>query len=518
MAGPVLAEELQPAGESAAKVTWGACPEDVEAGAHPLQCATVKVPLDYAKPDGTKIKIMISRVASENETKRRGVMLTNPGGPGGAGLSMPADLVTLGLPTTVMDGYDLIGMDPRGVGHSSPVSCGFTADQKYNGNIPPYAENKADVVKQAKAAKAVAEQCAAHDQDGRMRHMTTANTARDMDQIRMALGEKKISYFGASYGSALGAAYASLFPERSDRIVIDSNLGGTSLDRAGLRRFGLGAEDRFPDFAKFAAARHASYGLGETPSAVRKNYHALAEKLAQNPVAGIDGATFRVSVFVGLYGNAFAPMAQFWQSLAASDDDSVRRQIDKGEVPGAEELPQLGAQQQGSAAPSPNDNFWSAFLAVTCNDSAWPKDVSTYQRSVAQDRKRYPLFGAASANINPCAFWHHESEGPVKITDEGPENILVVQNLRDPATPLKGGEIAREAFGERARLVSIDQGGHGAYVFNDNPCGLNVTTSFLVDGTFPEQDTFCQASQTSGLKLNSADREARAEVLDRLGR
>jgi hypothetical protein len=94
----------------------------------------------------------------------------------------------------------------------------------------------------------------------------------------------------------------------------------------------------------------------------------------------------------------------------------------------------------------------------------------------------------------PCAFWQHEpAEPPVKIIDEGPANVLVVQNLRDPATPHLGGVLLRKALGDRARLVSIDQGGHGAYVFNDNPCGLNVTTSYLVDGTRPPHDTYCPA-------------------------
>ncbi|WP_242504377.1 alpha/beta fold hydrolase [Promicromonospora panici] len=181
-----------------------------------------------------------------------------------------------GMPASVLDAYDLIGMDPRGVGHSSPVSCGFTMEQNYPGNVPPYAEDAAAVAEQAKAARRIADQCAANDPEGRMQHMTTANTARDMDVIRTALGEDRLSFYGASYGSALGSAYASLFPERSDRVVVDSNLGATSLDQGALRRFGLGMEDRFPDFAKWAAPRHESYGLGTTraryarPSSLRR--------------------------------------------------------------------------------------------------------------------------------------------------------------------------------------------------------------------------------------------------------
>lgn len=491
LAGSLLTAAARADDGPGAKVTWGACPEDVAAKAPQLECAKVPVPLDYAEPGGEKIEIMVSRLASTDPAQRRGILLLNPGGPGGSGLTQPADLVNLGAPASVLDGYDLIGMDPRGVGHSSPISCGFTADQEYRGNIPPFAPDAAAVQRQAEAAKKIADQCAEHDQDGRLRHLTTANTARDLDTIRAALGERKLNYFGLSYGSALGAAYASLFPDRTDRMIIDSNVGDTHLGYEGLRQFGLGAEETFRAFARFAAARHDAYGLGRTPAAVRKNYLALAERLDRKPVDDVDGALFRFIVFVGLYSErSFAPTAQLWQSLIGSDEAAVRRQLAR--------LPQVGPGRahvpttKKAAGLSPYDNTWSAFLAVTCNDSDWPEDIATYQRQVAKDRERFPLYGAAGSNINPCAFWHHEpSEPPVAITDEGPSNVLVVQNRRDPATPYLGGLKVRAAFGDRARLVSVDGVGHGVYVYGDDPCATNVATNYLVDGTWPRRDVTC---------------------------
>ena len=496
---------------------WEACPEDMPASARAvLECTTVPVPLDHDQPDGTRIEIMISRLASTSPGERRGVLLLNPGGPGGSGLAQPAEMSALGMPASVLDAYDVIGMDPRGVGHSAPVSCGFTVEQNYPGNVPPYAQDAAAVAEQAKVVRRIADQCAAHDPEGRMRHMTTANTARDMDAIRTALGEDRLSFYGASYGSALGAAYASLFPGTSDRVVIDSNLGATSLDRGSLRRFALGMEDRFPDFAAWAAARHESYGLGTTPREVRRTFLALADELADRPVGGVDGATFRFYTFAGLYADSsFGAVAQLWQSLDDGDAAAARGQAEElrdtvpdstvpdammpgtpapGPVTGA------AARQDDGATPSPYDNAWSAFLAVTCNDTDWPEDVRTYQRAVAADRVRYPLYGAASANITPCAYWHNDPvDPPVEFTEEGPENVLVLQNLRDPATPHLGGRLAREAFGDRARLVSVDDGGHGVYVYDDNPCALNTTTRFLLDGRLPETDRFCAAGSALGL-------------------
>lgn len=500
LAAPAAGDDGQARGPG-----WGACPQDLVT-AIPLECAAVPVPLDYDEPDGTQIEIMISRLASTDSAARRGVLLLNPGGPGGAGLSQPADLTALGLPNSVLDAYDLIGMDPRGVGHSSPVSCGFTVEQNYPGNLPPYAPDAAAVTEQAKYAKTIADQCAAHDTDGRMRHMTTANTARDMDAIREVLGEERLSFYGASYGSALGSAYASLFPEQSDRIILDSNLGAAALDRDGLRRFAVGMEDRFPDFATWAAARHESYGLGTTPGQVRKNYLALGERLDDAPLDGFTGATFRFYVLVALYSDAsFAPLAQLWQSLDDGDAAAAQREAKKlpSDLPGLPADPIAAPQQASGTTPSPHDNAFSAFLAVTCNDTDWAEDIDTYQRAVAADRERFPLFGAAAANVNPCAFWHDDpADPPVEISPDGPRNVLVLQNLRDPATPHLGAEIARAKFGDRARLVSVDAGGHGVYVYDDNPCALNIGTRFLLDGDLPGSDTFCGASTTSDLASN----------------
>ncbi|MEV5810006.1 alpha/beta hydrolase [Streptomyces parvulus] len=463
-------------------VKWDACPDDVAARTAPtvLECATLSVPRDYAETDGARTDVMISRLASTKPEKRRGMLMLNPGGPGGSGLPLPAQLVARGLPASVLDSYDLIGMDTRGVGHSSKISCGITTETPYIANVPPYAIDDAAVLAQAKVAKTVADQCARHD-EGLLRHLTTANIARDIDFVRDALGEEKTSYLGYSYGTALGAAYTSMFPERSDRIVLDSNLSDTYFHRADLRRFAYGMEKAFPDFAKWAAARHESYGLGRTPAQVRSTYFALAERLDDEPLEELDGSLFRLVTFGSLYNASRYPtLAQQWQGVKLGDGSAARHM--------RETAPSTGL------APSPVDNALSAFLAVTCNDSEWPKGADAYRRGVAQDRARYPLMGASTANITPCAFWPHApAEPPVTVNDDGPRNILLVQNLRDPATPHPNSVTLRQKFGDRTKLLTIDDGGHGAYAFGSNSCALNTTTRYLVDGDMPRADAFCAA-------------------------
>ncbi|ONI74018.1 hydrolase [Kribbella sp. ALI-6-A] len=463
------ASQAAPAGS----IQWDKCPPEISPVPIPagMQCGTLKVPLDYRKPDGRTIDIAVSRLPSTKPDKRRGVLLTNPGGPS-PGQNYPAFLVAMGLPQSVRDAYDVIGMDPRGMGRSTPVTCDLTVQQQAAGNVPPYARNAADVTKRAAEVKQIAKQCTTSKTAWMLPHTSTANTARDLDRVRAALGESKISYAGASWGTHLGAVYTTLFPERSDRIVLDSNVGPDGWDYANDRLFSRGLEDRFPDFAKYAAANHREYGLGRTPAQVTAKYFELAGRLDKKPLKTIDGSTFRLLNFVFLYGGQQFPMlAGIWRAVNANQEPPVPEDTTTQNV----------------------ENLVSARYYTICNDSRWPRSVQTYQRNVAVDRIRYPLFGAAGANVQPCAYWPDPTEPPVRITDRGPANVLLVQNLRDPATPLVGAQKLLRAFGNRATMVTADQGGHGVYPGSKNQCAKHAVTSFLLTGDRPDRSYHCSA-------------------------
>ncbi|WP_218040527.1 alpha/beta fold hydrolase [Actinomadura sp. WMMB 499] len=255
-AGAAAAPPEAPAAPPGGGPDWGACPSGVAAPG--LECATLDVPLDYRDPDGRTIEIAISRLASTDPGRRRGVLLTNSGGPGGQGLGFPAALRDLGIPERVLETYDVIGVDPRGVGHSTPVTCDLTRAEQPS-NIPRFARNDADVAAEAKRVAAVAAKCGSSRTAPLLPHITTANTARDLDRVRAALGEPKASYLGISYGTYLGAVYATMFPHRTDRFLLDSAAGPGGWDVSFSRMFGRGFADRFPDFAEFAAAHHEKY-------------------------------------------------------------------------------------------------------------------------------------------------------------------------------------------------------------------------------------------------------------------
>lgn len=453
-------------------VRWGPCPEKIAAPR--LECSTLEVPLDYRDPDGRQIEIAISRLASEKPSQRRGVLVTNPGGPGVTALGWPAVLAASGLPQKVLDSYDVIGFDPRGVGRSTPVACDLTPEQQARGNFPRYAHTAADVAREAGNARAIADQCAGSRTAWMLPHTTTANTARDMDRIRAALGEPKLSYLGASYGSYLGAVYTTMFPKRGDRVVLDSNLGPGGYDVTAMRLFARGMEDRFPDFAAFAAA-HPRYGLGTTPEQVTAKFFDLAERLEATPVQGVDGTLFRGLTFDRLYSDALMPrLAETWQAL--DTDRPLPTDPPSGDM----------------------DNFMAARFSVVCGDTRWPGTIREYLRNVAVDRPAYPMLGGSTASIGPCAFWPAERvEPPVRIGDRGPSNVLMMQNERDPGTPLAGAQELRRAFGKRATMVTADQGGHGVYPFGPNTCANDTVTAFLTAGERPSRDLACAAEPSN---------------------
>ncbi|MFE2179384.1 alpha/beta fold hydrolase [Streptomyces sp. NPDC059455] len=260
----------------------------------------------------------------------------------------------------MQDSYDLIGFDPRGVGRSTPVTCDLTPDQLKH--RPVYAKTAADVTKEADHARDIARQCAGSKTSWMLPHVSTANTARDMDRIRAALDESKISYFGGSYGTSLGSIFTSLFPGKSDRIVLDSNLGPKGYDITAARLFGRGMEDRFPDFAKYAAA-HPGYGLGGTQEQVKRKFYELAERLDKKPAQGYDGARFRADTFDMLYLDSNMPLvAKTWQAL------------DTG-------------RPLSPPAPDP-ENATASRYHVTCNDSRWPRSIGAYQGRSCRARAR----------------------------------------------------------------------------------------------------------------------------------
>ncbi|KUF16439.1 alpha/beta hydrolase [Streptomyces silvensis] len=442
------------------------------------ECATVEVPVDHADPGGARTTIAVSRIPAEKPSARRGVLLLAPGGPGGSGLDNPSGKGQR-LPQEIRDRYDLIGIDPRGMGRSAPVDCGFDPADLGTSKQRPWPAADGSVTATMETARRMSAACARHGGD-LIRHISTANNARDLDLVRAALGERKLSVWAVSYGTYATAVYAQLFPHRTDRVVLDSvdDPDPERVGRGWLAAHERGVEAAFPEFAAWASAPGTADRLAGTPAGVRALVLGLAARLDRAPIpwpganpAELNGDVLRQSVLTALY--------------------------DPDDFPRLAEL--IRAAREGRTPPAPPSppaavlrNSVTVGAGTLCNDIAWPRSAAVYAKGVAASRAAFPLTAGMPRNAMLCAAWpYRPQEAPVRITDDGPSNVLLVQNERDPATPLAGARRMREALGDRARMVVVDATGHDSYLDNGNACGDRTVSRFLATGERPAGDTYC---------------------------
>ena len=470
-------------------IVWDQCPPLAQGAPSrdPGQtCGTLKVPLDYTDPGGATIELAVSRIASARPGQRRGVLLLNPGGPALPGLDTPSAMAPT-LPQSVLDRYDLIGFDPRGVEHSTAQSCGL-GDGSLSGFFP-YPAADGSITRNVDLATTTAAQCASVA-GSTLQYFTTANTARDLDRIRRALGEDKVSYWGQSYGTYLGAVYSALFQDRTDRVILEGNVDPTKVWSGHLATQGKGMAERFPDAAAVAAAQSDALGLGATVAEVTSTYLALADRLDRQPAPlpgtalSLTGPLLRNVTYALLLHNETLPvLVQFWKAAA----DLADEQLDEAD---AAVLQQVLADSPSSPG-IPADNQLTVALALLCGDVSWSRDVDEYAARTAEDRATWPLTAGMPANILPCAFWQYPPiEAPVSVGDTGTRNILILQNRRDHATPWESAVGLRHSLGSRAAFVGVDNGGH--YVYDaGSRCADQATINLLADGVLPEADLDC---------------------------
>ncbi|MCK7623771.1 alpha/beta hydrolase [Streptomyces sp. RS10V-4] len=461
-------------------LAWRSC--ERPGGPAGQECADLPVPLDHRDPDGPRTTLAVSRVRSDRPAERRGTLMVIPGGPGGSGvgrLTQQADALRKQLGGR----YDLVAFDPRGVGGSTRAGCGLDAADRHLVTLRSWPSADGGIGENVTRSRRIADACARNG-GPLVRSMSTANEVRDMDLLRRALGERKLSAWGVSYGTYVAAVYAQTYPQRTDRFVLDSSgdPDPARVERGWLANMAQGADDRFPDFAAWAAdpaRERAGLRLAARAADVRPLVLRVAAELDRAPRASdvdgtpLTGDRLRQALQTALYGDevGFARVAGL---IKAAQDPAA--------------TPQLPSDVAG---PLPDPDA-AVTVATLCNDVSWPRDVDGYRRAVAADRAAHPLTAGMPANITPCAFWHDRpADPPVRITDRGPAGILMIQNLRDPATPYAGARKMRAALGARARLVTVGSGGHGVYLGHGNACGDRAVTGYLKDGRWPGGDVDC---------------------------
>ncbi|MGW3951155.1 alpha/beta fold hydrolase [Streptomyces sp. NPDC004752] len=464
-----------PAHAGAPALRFGACPDSVPAPAAPdrVECGRISVPLDWERPRGPRIEVAVSRVpASGTPAERRGVLLVNPGGPGGSGLPY-AVTKRARLPESVRRAYDVIGFDPRGVGQSAPADCGSMGGLFDSPGADPVPLGPVAERTYLASLRAMADDCAA-GAGAVLPYLSTEQTVRDMDAIRLALGEPATNFLGVSYGTYLGAAYAARFPHRTGRMVLDSVVGPWNWYDFDVIQ-SLALLRRRDTFFAWTAAHPDRFALGGSAQAVRRAYLRVREGLTARPVAGFGPAEFDRAVYRAL------GRTERWAPLA----DGLRAYLNDGSP---------DALRPTTAFAGPDSrNYEAANRIVKCADGPGPgadeivRDIRRTRRLDAQ-----PVLTGMEASA--CAYWHHRPAHRTRLGSPDAPPVLLVASTHDPVTPIEGARALRGLL-PGSRLVTLDDDySHGVFASRGNTCVDDSVAAYLVDGTVPAADVRCAGS------------------------
>ncbi len=533
------ANQSEPSATSAAayagqQIEWKPCfdaedpPSELPEGGEALECGSYRVPRDWSAPEaGVDVTIAVSRLRPLAGRATRS-LLTNPGGPGGPGRTMPL-LFLERHRAAVLAHFEVIGIDVRGTGDSTNVTCGNQTQT--GGTLDPRDRRPANLDLILDASDFVARVCqqASGDLDP---YVTTEQTVRDLDLLRQLLGRQRIDWVGYSGGTWLGAYYATYFPERVDRFVFDANAEFTAPWQQVFANQPLGFQRRFDvDFLPYVAAYPAYFGLGDTPEAVRGAYEELRARLAAEPFQlSEDLAVYPPDLDFLITGALYS--TERFQSAAedirtlrdaavtpsAPTDEGMRlrRQALARRVHQAREL-----ARAGGTLPLAPDAFEATFNAITCNDTPWQGDRATLVAESQRQGEAHPLVGWYALST-ACIFWDRPPVGLLTPTGVGVPPVLMVQTERDPATPIEGARRAAQAFAGARLLTVVGDGDHATYAIRGNDCVDRTVEAYLVDGIVPAEGATCPGLPIPAPVPVAGDRDGRddplATILDALGR
>ncbi|GIE89319.1 alpha/beta hydrolase [Actinoplanes regularis] len=456
-------------GDAPAPIAWSPCTE-TSLKAQGAECGFVTVPMDYTKPNGTKIQLAVARVEhTVPDDKYQGVMLVNPGGPGGSGRGM----ATLGekVPNGAGDAYDWIGFDPRGVGASTPK---LTCDSGYLGfNRPPYVPTTPAVedawhVRSAKYAADCAKAGGAL-----LSHMRTEDSVRDMDSIRKALGADTINFYGFSYGTYLGQVYATLFPKRVRRMVLDGNVNPQRVWYQANLDQDVAFDRNMKLYFSWLAKNDSVYHLGKTGPEVEKLYYRQLGELATKPAGGLIGPAELTDVFLQPGYYVFG-----WEKAGRAFSDWVTKKDSAG-------LKSLYEENNPQTAGADND--YAVYLAVQCTDTRWPAKWSTWVKDNWRIYHKAPFETWGNAWYNaPCRHWPVRAGRPVRVDGSKAPPILLISETLDAATPFSGSLEVRRLFPRASLVEGVNGTTHAGSLFG-NACIDDTIAGYLATGALPKR-------------------------------
>jgi pimeloyl-ACP methyl ester carboxylesterase len=470
--GTQSARAAQPAGSiipAHSTLHWHSCSGELAQEGVP-DCTMLSVPLNYADPGGRHISLALDMVpATAPQSQQQGVLLVNPGGPGGDGLPIAAE-VAQGISPSVAADYDIVGFDPRGVGSSVPaLSCDPSFFSGVRPNYIPASSAAEQVL--INRAKMYAGDC--EQKFGwLLPYMTTEDVARDMDSIRAAFGVAKINYYAFSYGTYIGEVYATLFPSRVRRMVLDSTVDPTGVWYNDNIAQDYAFQGRMEAFFAWVAKYDGTYHLGSTTAQVQAAWYKARNQLLAHPVEQMIGADeFDDTFLQGGY------LDELWPALA----QALSSYLNSGQTGG------LVAQYQGNG--TQNENEFAVYNAVQCSDVNWPRSWAYWTTDTEMVYQKAPFQAWDNAWFNAsCAFWPvHGPAKPLQVKGAGLPGILMLQGTGDPATPYAGAQDAHKLL-PSARMVVVEGGGnHGQSLEQpSNSCVQGYLNAYLATGALPK--------------------------------
>ncbi|MEV4640896.1 alpha/beta hydrolase [Actinoplanes sp. NPDC049548] len=480
------------------------------------QCATAHVPLDYDNPHGEQTTVALLRVRAKDQRHRIGSLFVNPGGPGSSATSF-ALVAPMVLSDSLLERFDVVGMDPRGIGASDAVSC-FTDAGRQTAALKGMGVAFPVGAKQTRTyLKSVRKLATGCSTTGRRLAgaMSTAEVARDMDVMRRAVGDKKLSYLGFSYGTALGQYYANMFPDRFRAIAVDGVINPRSWigsartqgviqdERLGSAQGAERALRRILTLCDKAGESRCAFAAGDP---VRR-FATLAGRLRARPVT-LEGVKVTYATFIGYV------LTSLYAADAPDQVTGLARDLWAltSTHASASEVAAAASSVQGRAFPY--DNSLDAYAAVMCTDGRHPAKVASWPAKVAKAAERAPYFGPAWAWASaPCArdIWQVRDEdaytGP--FTRRTRNTVLVVGSYWDPATNYYQA-VGSAGLLAHARLLSSDNFGHTAY--GTSPCVTAAMDGYLLHKTLPAKGAVCRAAQPFTTALEQPVQETAAAL------
>ena len=437
--------------------------------------------LNYNDPSGPQIQLAVSRIEhTSSASDYQGVILTNPGGPGGQGLDLNTFLIPVlqqeGYPAAAAD-YDWIGFDPRGVGASIPtISC----DPNYFGpDRPNYIPRTGQLLETWLSLSAgYAQDCGSQSQlqSELLENMTTRDNALDVDSIRKALGQEQITYYGFSWGTDLGQVYATLFPSHVRRMILDSNVNPL---RDGYQDFNLDQDAPFNRneniWFGWLAKYNSVYHLGATESAVQHLFYSTENQLTADPVGGVIGPDEWTDIFLdaGYYEETWVQLGQAFSDW-----------INQHNATAANELIQL---YQATDAPG-DDNEFAVYLSVLCTDSQWPTNWDVWDRDTSAIFSFAPFEAWGNTWFNaPCINWPAPAQARVQVNGDGVKSALLIDETLDAATPFEGSLVTRRLFPHSVLLAEPGGTSHADSLFGD-VCVDGTIANYLETGALPARN------------------------------